>query len=133
MMTLGPHPGVAPPVCPAAVGGAAARTLAIHVVMSLERYPSGTRPAHRAAAAGRAGAGPCRPAAGELTARAAAAAGDLTNRPQWRVNTCGSGRQASRPARTTASVAPCGGSAPLAAARHPRPAAGKRGQGRPAW
>ena len=93
------QPGMPSPGCPAAGGGATvARTFAVPATVPPSRYPPGGRPSPRADPSWRGGyrlvstrrLGPgVKPGA----------PGDLTGRPEWRVDACGPGRQASPPRR----------------------------------
>ena len=107
-----PQPGMPSPGCPAAGAGAVvARTVAVRVTVPPSRCPPGSRPAWR-------GGHRHTPAHSPVPGAAAVPAlAGLTGGPEWRVDACGPGRQASPPHRPLA-----GRAAPSVTARDPAPA-----------
>jgi hypothetical protein len=107
-------------------GTTAARTVAVRATVPPSRYPPGGPPSCGAVPSWRGGYRPapargCGPGAAPAPGRAG-----LTGRPEWRLDACGPGRQASpprRPASGPAATAPGNGeAAPSVTARdHPAP------------
>jgi len=121
-------PGVPVSGCPAA--GACttvARTFAVHATGPPSRHPPGSWPSPSAAPSWPGGHRPVPAPGSGLGVKPGPVPGDLTERPEWRVDACGPGRQASpprRPAPGPAATAPGNsGAVPSVTARdHPAPA-----------
>ena len=124
------QPGVPSPGCPAS--GACttvARTFAVRGTVPPSRYPSGGRPSCGAGPSWWGGYRPVPARRSGPGVKPAPAPGraDLTRRPEWRLDACGPGRQASPPRRPApgpaASTPGNGEGVPSVTARdHPAPA-----------